>query len=60
MTERGAGMTVGGADMAEGARATSGGGSRPLTPHLTSPLEGGRDELGEEVRGVRGFLPAQE
>ena len=28
-----------------GACATSGGGSWPLTPHLTSPLEGGRDEL---------------
>ncbi len=24
-----------------------GGGSRPRTPHLTSPLEGGRDELGK-------------
>ena len=24
-----------------------GGRSGPLTPHLTSPLEGGRDELGE-------------
>ena len=46
--------------------------ARRSTPHLTSPLEGGRDELGEEVGvlvvvlgwrgacGERGFLPAQE
>ena len=31
------------------------------TPHLTSPLEGGRDELGKSVGdGMAGFLPAQE
>ena len=29
-----------------GACTTSGGGSWPPTPHLTSPLKGGRDELG--------------
>ena len=31
-------------------------------PHLTSPLEGGRDELGEEGSWAGGawFLPAQE
>ena len=41
--------------------------SVPRTPHLASPLEGGRDEMGRgEVRGARGevlgarFLPAQE
>ena len=37
---------------------------RPPTPHLTSPLKGGRDELGKGCAGawgwVRGFLPAQE
>ena len=31
-----------------GARTISGGSWRP-TPHLTSPLEGGRDELGKGV-----------
>ena len=46
------------------------GGSWRPTPHLTSPLEGGRDELGKGVGGEgevgkwggrwRGFLPAQE
>ena len=47
-----AGMTEGRGDEGEGlawaigACRTDGGGSRPLTPHLTSPLEGGRDELG--------------
>ena len=31
------------------------------TPHLTSPLVGGRDELGKGVGvGEGGFLPAQE
>ena len=52
------------AGMTEGGRRTAGGGgSGPLTPHLASPLKGGRDELGKEwgVWGwVRGFLPAQE
>ena len=42
-----------------------GGGSVPPTPHLTSPLEGGRDELGKGEVGQwggrrGGFLPAQE
>ena len=31
--------------------------SRPRTPHLTSPLEGGRDELGKE-RVMCGWVPA--
>ena len=39
-----------------GAGATGGGGSAPLTPHLTSPLEGGRDELGEGVGGMGEIL----
>ena len=29
-----------------GACRAGGGGSQPPTPHLTSPLEGGRDEMG--------------
>ncbi len=45
----GAGMTVGG-----GARTISGVGSVRRTPHLASPLEGGRDELGKGVGGVVG------
>ena len=46
-------MTVGargdgrGAAWAIGACRAGGGGSRCSTPHLTSPLEGGRDELGK-------------
>ena len=50
-----------------GVCAVGGDGSGLSTPHLTSPLEGGRDELGrrEEGRGcggawMQGFLPAQE
>ena len=40
-------------------------GSWRPTPHLTSPLKGGRDELGKgwvlaEWCGACGFLPAQE
>ena len=40
--------------------------SQPPTPHLTSPLKGGRDELGKGGRWLmlgareRRFLPAQE
>ena len=41
-----------------------GAGSLPPTPHLTSPLVGGRDELGRgrerEMCEADGFLPAQE
>ena len=75
-----AGMTEGGAGVAgEGMAKGDGGGgvedlerdttagsdSLPSTPHLTSPLEGGRDELGKGgggawCVGARGFLPAQE
>ena len=33
-----------------GARTSGGAGTRHLTPLLTSPLEGGRDELGEGWR----------
>ena len=47
MTERGAGATEGGSAWAIEACRTGGGGSRRSTPHLTSPLEGGRDELGK-------------
>ena len=60
MTGRGVGMTVwcrdDGGGMAwaigdvrgrSGARTAGGAGAWLLTPHLTSPLEGGRDELGE-------------
>ena len=57
--------------MMEVGGATGGVGLRRSTPHLASPLEGGRDELGEgwvlvgwwarrAARGERGFLPAQE
>ena len=42
----GAGMAVGGAARAIGARRDWCAGSWRLTPHLTSLLEGGRDELG--------------
>ena len=42
-------MTVGG-----GARTIGGVGSVRRTPHLTSPLKGGRDELGKGVGGVVG------
>ena len=39
-----------------GACRTGGGGSVPLTPHLTSPLRGGRDELGWSTkRAARSF-----
>ena len=48
-------------DRAHGA--TGGPGSLPRTPHLTSPLEGGRDELGKGMRvvgegGVRQLYPS--
>ena len=33
-----------------GTRAAGGASAWPLTPHLTSPLEGGRDELGKRGR----------
>ena len=66
MAGRAQGWRLGGVEMAVG-----GGNGRwwtrvPLTPYLTSPLEGGRDEffLGEAAwwwAGMpRGFLPAQE
>ena len=45
MTERRAGMAEG-ARRYDGRVACDRGGAWPLTPHLTSPLEGGRDELG--------------
>ena len=64
-------MVEGGAVWAVGVLVAGGVRSLPLTPHLTSPLEGGRDEIGEGVgvgaglarcsrRLPRGFLPAQE
>ena len=45
-----------------GRETTGGGGLWRPTPHLTSPLKGGRDELGkgEVGAGVGWFLPAQE
>ena len=54
VTERGAGSCLRGCD-GEGRGGDRGSGeiwwagSWPSTPHLTSPLEGGRDELGEAV-----------
>ena len=54
----GAGMAVGEAARVIGARCDWCAGSRRLTPHLTSPLEGGRDALG--MGGALWFLPAQE
>ena len=48
MTERGgAGMTEGEWRGRSGWWRAAGGRAGPPTPHLTSPLEGGRDELGE-------------
>ena len=48
--------------MTEGARRDWWCGSQRSTPHLTSPLEGGRDELGRRgecwVGGGRGEMPA--
>ena len=61
MTEKGgAGMTEvrgsgGGGEGGEGGGSvgsSAGGRSLPPTPHLTSPLKGGRDELGRGVRGA--------
>ena len=56
MTERGAEMTERGVVRAIGAQRDWCAGSRRSTPHLTSPLEGGRDELGKWGRVLGGWL----
>ena len=42
-------MTGGGDGVGDRGVQVGGGGSGRSTPHLTSPLEGGRDEFGEGV-----------
>ena len=60
MTGGGAGVAEGGTGWVIGARTASGGGTWPLTPHLTSPFQGGGMNLGEADVEEGGFLPAQE
>ena len=53
--ERGAGMTEEGRRNDGERRGAIGAGSLPSTPHLTSPLEGGRDELGAHTTWSDGY-----
>ena len=54
MTGGGVGVTERGAVWAIGACRAGGGGSGLRTPHLASPLEGGRDELGGGMKWGEG------